>query len=65
MVTFEELKNFDEKELETTIGSLSKELVKLRIEANRQKKVDKPHLFVLTRKRIAQAKTLLNAKARV
>ncbi|MCH9621256.1 MAG: hypothetical protein S4CHLAM20_06740 [Chlamydiia bacterium] len=57
-MTFDEIKNLSNEELEKNIVEWKKELMKLRVAAMMEKKADKPHMFKVLKKRIARAHTV-------
>ncbi|MBS0584819.1 MAG: 50S ribosomal protein L29 [Verrucomicrobia bacterium] len=59
---WEKLKELEPQQLEDQIRSWQKERFQLRVEASRQKKMEKPHHFQAIRKQIARAYTLIRQK---
>ncbi|MBN9231707.1 MAG: 50S ribosomal protein L29 [Legionella sp. 40-6] len=62
MKTVEELRNLSVEELNNELLSLRKEQLNLRLK-RASGSLDKPHLITMTRKSVAQVKTILTEKA--
>lgn len=55
----EEMKTLSVEQLKDAIQDWKKELFALSVKLNREKKAEKPHMFVLLKKQIARAKTFI------
>ena len=58
----EELRSKSVQGLQDQIDLWREEYIKLKIAANLQKKAEKPHMFGLLKKQVAQAMTLIKQK---
>ncbi len=58
----QEMLGLDQKQLESQIEGWRAELFKERVNANRNKKAAKPHVFPKLRRQIARAFTLINQR---
>jgi ribosomal protein L29 len=60
-MTLDEIRNLKTDELEKKIIEWKKELMKLRVSANKRKTAEKPHMFKMIKKTIARAHTVKRA----
>ena len=59
---FEEMKTLSEEKLIDHINDWKKELFKISVAKDREKKAAKPHMFTELKKRVARANTLIRQK---